>query len=119
MKTILIVDDSAFSRSILVQIVEALGHTTIEAGSGTDAVKTFKEIKPDLVIMDLLMPDMDGLEAIEQILAVSPAAKTIICSTDKQVSRQEEARTKGVLAFVKKPVNGDKLKSVLSGIFEE
>lgn len=119
MKTILIVDDSAFSRSILVQIVQALGHETLEAGSGSEAVTVFQEKKPDLVIMDLLMPDMDGLEAIRKIMDIDPEARTIVCSTDKQAARQEEARDAGVMGFVKKPVNGDRLRSVLSGILTE
>lgn len=117
MKTIMIVDDSAFSRSILVQIIEALGHRTIEADSGGNAVKTFKEKKPDLVIMDLLMPDMDGIEAIKQILSFDSTAKTMICSTDKQKARQEEARQAGVMAFLTKPVDGDQLNSKISELF--
>jgi len=119
MKKILIVDDSAFTRSIHSQIIEALGHQTIEAGNGAEAVKIFKEKHPDLVIMDLLMPDMDGLDAIGQILAIDPKAKTIICSTDKQKVRQDDARNLGVLAFLTKPIDSDKLSGKLSNLLED
>ena len=119
MKKIMIVDDSAFTRSIHTQIVEALGYQVIEAGSGTDAINIFREKHPDLVIMDLLMPDMDGLDAIQQILAIDPTAKTIICSTDKQKARQEEARKVGVKAFLTKPVDADQLENAMSKVLED
>jgi len=116
MKTILIVDDSTFTRSIHAQIVEGLGHKVIQASGGTEAIKLYREKKPDVVIMDLLMEDMDGLDAIRQILAIDPAATTIICSTDKQKARQEDARKAGVKAFLTKPVDADKLSVTLSDI---
>ena len=119
MKTILIVDDSAFTRSIHIQIIEALGHQPIEARSGAEAVKIFEEKHPDLVIMDLLMPDMDGLDAIGQILAIDPKAKTIICSTDKQKARQDDARKAGVIAFLTKPIDADQLNSILSNLLTD
>ncbi|RLB84726.1 MAG: two-component system response regulator [Deltaproteobacteria bacterium] len=119
MKTILIVDDSAFTRGIHSRLIKALGHQTIEAESGAEAIERFKAKQPDLVMMDLLMPDMDGLDAIRKILAIDTRAKTIVCSTDKQKARQEEAREAGVLAFLIKPVDGDQLKSTLSELFEE
>lgn len=118
MKTILIVDDSAFTRGIHSRIIEALGHRTIEASSGAEAVETYRTKRPDLVIMDLLMPDMDGIDAVRRILALDPDARTVVCSTDKQKARQEEARGAGVLAFLTKPVDAEKLGRTLSDLVE-
>jgi len=69
--------------------------------------------------MDLLMPDMDGLEAIGQILAIDPKAKTIICSTDKQKARQDDARDVGVMVFLTKPIDTAQLSSTLSNLLED
>ncbi len=118
MKTILIVDDSAFTRAIHAKIVSAAGHRPLEANDGQTAVEAYRQHQPDVVLVDLLMPDMDGLEVIRQILELDPEAKTVVCSTDKQQARQNEARQIGVNAFLTKPVNADQLTAVISSIFE-
>ena len=119
MKKILIVDDSAFTRSIHKQMVTGEGYETVEAASGGEAVEVFAREKPDLALVDLLMPDMDGLEAIRKMLQIDPGARVVICSTDKQKLRQEEAREAGVLEFLAKPVDPEKLAASLDRILKD
>ena len=87
MKKILIVDDSAFTRGIHKKILGDEGYDTVEAASGVEALEQFDREAPDLVIMDLLMPDMDGMEVIKEILEKHPDTRIVICSTDKQKAR--------------------------------
>ena len=119
MKKILIVDDSAFTRDIHKQIVTSAGYQTVEADSGARALEVFEKERPDLVIMDLLMPDSDGMEIIKKILETDPHAKTVICSTDKQRARQAEAKEVGVLGFLTKPINAEKMVETLNDILKE
>ena len=119
MKKILIVDDAAFSRSIHRQVIESGGYEVIEAACGKDALEMFKTEKPDLVTMDLLMPDMDGMDVVRKIMEADPDAKAIICSTDKQKFRQEEAREVGAVGFIPKPVDPDTLLGLLKTIFDD
>ena len=116
MKKILIVDDSAFTRGIHRQILESEGYETLEAASGAEALEKFKKEKPDLSIVDLLMPDMDGMDVIRKILEIDPDARTVICSTDKQKARQEDAKEIGVLGFLVKPINSEKIVAILRKI---
>jgi len=119
MKKVLIVDDALFSRNIMKQMIEAGGYQTIEAGSGTEALELFKTEKPDAATMDLLMADMDGMDAVRKILETDPEAKIIICSTDKQKFRQNEAREVGAAGFIAKPVDPEKLLETLKNIFDD
>ena len=116
MKKILIVDDSAFTRGIHRQILESEGYEALEAANGAEALEKFGKEKPDLAIVDLLMPDMDGMDVIKKILEMDPSAKTVICSTDKQKARQKDAKEIGVLGFLIKPINHEKLKKTLNEI---
>ena len=117
MKKILIVDDALFSRNIMKQMIMSGGHEALEAGNGTEAVSVFKSERPDAVTMDLLMPDMDGIDAVKKILKIDPEANIIICSTDKQKFRKEEAREAGAVGFIPKPVDPEKLLDTLKNIF--
>lgn len=119
MKKILIVDDSAFTRDIHKQIVISAGYQVLEAENGSQALEVFEKERPDLVIMDLLMPDMDGMEIIKRILETDPHAKTVICSTDKQKARQAEAREIGVLGFLTKPINAEEATEMIDNLLSQ
>ncbi|QTA88038.1 response regulator [Desulfonema magnum] len=119
MKKVLIVDDAAFARSIQKQIIASVGYEVTEAGNGAEALEVFKTEKPDLVTLDLLMPDMDGMDVLKSILEEDPDAKAIICSTDKQKFRQEEAKETGALGFVAKPVDPEKLLEMIKNILDD
>ncbi len=119
MKKILIVDDSAFTRGIHKQILESVGYATLEAADGAEALEKFEKEKPDLAVVDLLMPDMDGIDVIKKILEMDPDAKTVICSTDKQKARQKEATEAGVLGFLIKPANAETMVATLKSILKD
>jgi YesN/AraC family two-component response regulator len=80
MALIMIVDDDAHIQLALRQIVESAGHSAIEAGNGQDAIEMFAEYRPDLVITDIFMPQIDGIEAIRAIRRCNPDAKIIAIS---------------------------------------
>ncbi|OQX10801.1 MAG: hypothetical protein BWK80_45395 [Desulfobacteraceae bacterium IS3] len=116
MKKILIVDDSAFSRNIIRQIVTSDGYQAVEAGTGTEALMLFQTEKPDIVTLDLLMPDTDGIDVVRKIAETSPGAKMIVCSTDKQKFRQKEAKAAGAAAFVPKPIDPELLLETIKNL---
>lgn len=118
MKKILIIDDSMFTRNIHRSMLGALNYSTIEADSGTAGIESYKTEKPDLVIIDLLMPDMDGMEAVKQIMEFDSEAKVMICSTDRQKFRKAEAKEIGALNFLHKPLDEELLSEALSSIFD-
>ena len=102
-KNILIVDDAAFMRMKLKDILEKNGYNVVgEAQNGLEAVSLYKEVKPDLVTMDITMPEMDGIEALKEIKAVDPAAKVIMCSAMGQQGMVMEAIKMGAIDFVGK-----------------
>jgi two-component system chemotaxis response regulator CheY len=118
MKKILIVDDSAFSRNIIKQIVTSESYLAIEAGNGTEALTLFQAEKPDIVTIDLLMPDMDGIDVVRKIAETAPGAKMIVCSTDKQKFRQKETKAAGAAAFVPKPIDPELLLETIKNLLE-
>lgn len=118
MKKVMIVDDAAFSRNIVRQMVEAGGYQVIEASNGNESLELYKTEKPDAVTMDLLMPDMDGMDAARKIMEIDPNAKIIVCSTDKQKYRQDEARELGATGFIAKPVDPEELIKTLKNILD-
>ncbi|MGP6140335.1 MULTISPECIES: response regulator [unclassified Jeotgalibaca] len=80
-KNILVVDDAAFMRMKLKDILEKNGYTVVgEAANGLEAVSLYQEVKPDLVTMDITMPEMDGIDALKRIKALDAGAKVIMCS---------------------------------------
>lgn len=119
MKKILIVDDAAFTRSIHKQIVVSAGYEAIEASCGAQAIEKFDSEKPDVVMVDLLMPDMDGMDVVKKIREKDSTAKIIVCSADKQKFRQDDAKAAGAIAFFPKPVNPEKLMEILKQISEQ
>jgi two-component system chemotaxis response regulator CheY len=119
MKKVLIVDDSAFTRSIHSQIITSAGYQVLEASCGTEALAAFEKEKPDLVVMDLLMPDMDGMDAIRKILKIDAHARIVVCSVDRQRYRRKEAKEIGAVGFVNKPVNANEMIELLSDVFED
>ena len=112
-------DDSAFSRGILIKVIEAAGFRTIEAANGAQAINLFENEKPDLVTLDLLMPDMDGMDVARKILEIDPAAKTVIVSTDKQKFRKQEAKAAGVSAFIPKPIDDEEFLDEIKRLLDE
>ncbi len=113
MKKVLIADDSRFMRSWLTRILKQYGyHDIYEAIDGGEAIKQFKQIRPDVVFLDITMPRIGGLAALEEIIAIDPMAKVIMCSAMSTESNVVEAIKLGASYFVAKP-NFEQLESVL------
>lgn len=107
MATVLVVDDSEFMRRVLRNILETGGHKVIEAKNADEAVAVFKKGKADIVTMDIVMPDTDGIETVKRLKAVSDKVKIIMISAlghQKTVMRALEA---GALDFIMKPFTAD------------
>ena len=111
---ILIVDDTTFMRVTLRKLLEDEGpHTLYESDNGFDAIRKYKVYKPDLVIMDISMPVMDGIDAVIKIREIDPSADILICSLQGQRSSVMKAIQAGARGFLLKPINKDKLYSEL------
>ena len=109
-KTVMIVDDAAFMRMMLKDVLSKGGYETIiEADNGKKAVEKYKELMPDLVIMDITMPEMDGLEAVKEIMKINKDAKVIMCSAMGQQSMVVEAIQSGAKDFIVKPFQADRI----------
>ena len=82
MARVMIVDDAEFMRMIIRDILLMHGHEVVaEVGDGEEAIQTYLEVKPDIVLMDIIMPDMDGKEALQKLLVMDPEAKVVMCSS--------------------------------------
>jgi two-component system, chemotaxis family, chemotaxis protein CheY len=117
MATILIVDDSAFARN---HMKRSLGsrYDYLEAEDGLSGLEAYFLHKPDLVILDITMPGTNGLDVLEQIRRLDPAALVVICSADIQGYSHSRAEELGARAFVEKPVTLDNLGPVIEAILE-
>lgn len=116
---VLIVDDSAFMRLTLKNMLIRNGAEVIgEAENGVEAVEKYKQLKPDFVLMDILMPVEDGLEAIKQIVKYNSEAKIIVISAIGQETIVQEALQTGAKDYLLKPVSEDKLLTALKNIIE-
>ena len=108
MAKVLIVDDAAFMRMMIKDILEKNSFEIVgEANNGIVAVDLYKKEKPDVVTMDITMPDMDGIEAVKQIKAYDPNAKIVMCSAMGQQSMVMEAIRAGAKDFIVKPFQAD------------
>ena len=115
-KKILLVDDAAFMRKMIKDTLVKNGYTEVfEAVDGADAVEKFGEIGPDLVVMDITMPNMDGLEALKAIRAKDGNANVVMCSAMGQETMVMDAVRSGAKDFIVKPFKPDRvLKTVTS-----
>ncbi len=107
---ILIVDDAAFMRMMIKDILTKNGFEVVgEAGDGAEAVEKFKELKPDLVTMDITMPEMDGITSLKKIKEIDPDAKIIMCSAMGQQAMVIDAIQAGAKDFIVKPFQADRV----------
>lgn len=110
MPKILIVDDTAFMRRLLKNIFLGSGFQTIyEAENGKQAVKLYKQYKPDLVTMDIIMPEMNGIDALKQIKSIDPNANVIMCTAVGQEQMVIMAIKCGARGYIIKPFQASKV----------
>ena len=103
-KTILLVDDATFMRMMLRDLLTKNGYKVVgEAGNGNEAIAKYKELRPDLCIMDITMPEMDGIQAVREIKAFDSNALIVMCSAMGQQSMIIESVQAGAKDFIIKP----------------
>jgi two-component system, chemotaxis family, chemotaxis protein CheY len=113
-KRILITDDALFMRVTLKRILTEGGYEVVgEASNGVESVALYKELKPDLVTMDITMPEMDGIEALKTIRAEDSNATVVMCSAMGQQNLMVEALQAGAKEFIVKPFQADKVLDVI------
>jgi two-component system, chemotaxis family, chemotaxis protein CheY len=116
-KKVLIVDDAAFMRMMVKDILLKNGFEVVgEAENGEIAVAEFKSLSPDLVIMDITMPEMDGITAVKEIKKLDQAAKVIMCSAMGQQAMVIEAIQAGAKDFIVKPFQADRVLDAVNKI---
>ncbi|MBD9029248.1 MAG: response regulator [Butyrivibrio crossotus] len=109
-KNILICDDAAFMRMMIKDILTKNGYTVVgEAENGAKAVEKYAELKPDLVLMDITMPEMDGIQALKKIKEADPSATVIMCSAMGQQAMVIESIQSGAKDFIVKPFQTDRV----------
>ncbi len=107
---VLIVDDAAFMRMMIKEILTKNGYTVVgEASDGAQAIEKYKELGPDLVTMDITMPEMDGITALKEIKKIDPNARVIMCSAMGQQAMVIDAIQAGAKDFIVKPFQADRV----------
>ena len=110
MARVLIVDDAAFMRKMLGDVLAKGGHEVIgEGANGAEAITQYQALRPDIMTLDITMPEKDGLAALREILTLEPSAKIVMCSALGQESKVLEAIKSGAKDFVVKPFQPDRV----------
>jgi two-component system, chemotaxis family, chemotaxis protein CheY len=104
MAKILVVDDSGLSRRIARRILQEAGHEVDEAADGLSALERYAVDRPDLVLLDVTMAEMNGLEVLQQLRAIDPEARVVMATADVQTSTRTMAEAAGAAGFVAKPL---------------
>ncbi|MCV6606875.1 MAG: response regulator [Campylobacterales bacterium] len=115
MLKVLVVDDSLVLRKNITKMFTELSHEIIgEAKNGIEGVAMFQDLNPDLVTMDITMPDMDGIEAVTKIMEIDPDAKVIMATSHGQEEMVIKAVQAGASGYILKPITREKLEETLS-----
>ncbi len=117
MYKILLVDDAGFMRMMIKNYLTKAGYTNfVEGEDGAQAVQLYQQEKPDLLIMDITMPNMDGIEALREIKKIDPGARVVMCSAMGQESMVMEAITLGAMDFIVKPFKEERIVQTVSKV---
>jgi len=115
MVRVLLVDDAGYMRRLVGLLARKGGHEVVgEAETGAQAVELFKKLKPDLVILDVLMPDMDGLETLKKIREIKPDARVLMCSASDQSIHVQKALQEGAFGYIVKPFTEEAIISAIN-----
>jgi two-component system chemotaxis response regulator CheY len=116
-RTVMIVDDSLFMRKILRGILVEKGYiVAAEAASGIEAQKNLHTSRPDIILLDIILPDSNGLDLLESIIASCPNTKVVICSSIGQPQVIQKTLELGAKAFIQKPFTPEKIAEVLESL---
>jgi two-component system chemotaxis response regulator CheY len=119
MGTFVIVDDASFMRGALRHIVEAAGHRVVgEAGDGETAIALCRELRPDVVTLDILMPGMDGLDTLDALKAEWPEARVVMVSALDHEEKRREAERLGAAGFIRKPFHQKDVTEALERVLD-
>lgn len=111
---IIMVDDNEITRDLMKTLLLQMGHEVLgEAENGNEAVKLFTQTRPDLVLLDLIMPGKTGLEVLEEIRAIDPAAKVVMVTAVQQDAITQNLLDKGAVAILNKPFSYAEFQEVL------
>ena len=113
MAKVMVVDDAAFMRLRASRVLQDNGHEVVEAENGADAVRQYSEQRPDAVLMDITMPEMDGLAALKEIRKIDPSARIAMVTAMGQQAIVMEALRAGARDFVLKPFQPDRVLGAL------
>lgn len=112
---VIIADDAGFMRRMLVNIISQAGFEVVgEADNGATAVELYKQLKPDVVTMDITMPEMDGIAALKEIISYDSNAKVIICSAMWQQTMVVDAIKLGAVDFIQKPFETEQVVKAIN-----
>jgi len=117
--TILVVDDAAFMRMMIRDILAREGYLIHEAVNGRDAIEKYAEIRPDLVTLDITMPEVDGIEALQAIRRLDPTARVLMVSAMGQQKMMVDALEAGAVDFLVKPFQPTKVLQTVKKCLEE
>jgi YesN/AraC family two-component response regulator len=118
--SVLVVDDDHMMREMLKLILHSDDYQVLgEAANGKNAITLCTNLKPGLVLLDINMPEMDGLQALEEIRKISPATKVIMVSAEATMDRVSEAIKKGAVGFVVKPLNATSVLGKIESCFRK
>ncbi|WP_368008574.1 response regulator [Laspinema palackyanum] len=118
MAKILIVDDSTLSRGILRRILQTEGYSIIEAKNGLMGIESYYIEKPDLVLLDIAMPDMQGTEVLEKLLAFDDRARIVMATADLQELTRASVMAAGALGYLTKPYNPDAVLEMVNQVLQ-
>lgn len=114
---VLLVEDNALTRFTIKSLLDKLGHEVVaEAEDGPSAVKFFRELKPDVVFLDLILPGKSGVEILEDLRAVDPAARVVVVTAVEQDEIDRRLADKGVSAILRKPFSFEDFKTLMKDL---
>jgi two-component system chemotaxis response regulator CheY len=116
---VLLVDDSALARRSTRRVLEEAGYAVVEAEDGLSALEQFAVEKPDVVLLDLVMKGMYGLDVLQKLRELDPAVRVVVISADIQTSSRDMVKAAGAAAFINKPVSAGQIVKTVAEVMSE